>query len=55
MDDGHADITGELNRRIHIPEREQAELLFSLGMGVQGETRVSIPVGSANAIAARIP
>jgi hypothetical protein len=54
-DDGHADITGELNRRIHIPERERAELLFSLGMGVQGETRVSIPVSTANAIAAREP
>ena len=43
-DDGHAEISGELNRRINIPERERAELLVSLGMGVQGETRISIPV-----------
>jgi hypothetical protein len=54
-DDGHAEISGELNRRINIPERERAELLVSLGMGVQGETRISIPVSTANAIAARVP
>lgn len=54
-DNGHADISGELNRRIHIPEREREDLLVSLGMGVQGETRISIAVGTANAIAARTP
>ena len=52
-DNGHADITGELNRRVHIPERERMELLESLGIGVQGQTRVSIPVSTANAVAAR--
>lgn len=54
-DDGHAEIVGELNRRLHIPERERAELLHSLGLGVQGQTNVSIAVGTANAVAARTP
>jgi hypothetical protein len=52
--DGHAEITGELNRRVRITERDREELLFSLGMGVQGQSRVSIPVSTATAVATRL-
>jgi hypothetical protein len=52
-DDGHAEIVGELNRRIRIRERERAELLESLGMGVKGESRVSVPLTITNGVRTR--
>jgi hypothetical protein len=53
-DDGHAEIVGELNRRVRVPERERRELLDSLGIGVKGESRVSIALTATNGVATRL-